>query len=210
MTICRWSAAAKIRAVALCAFAIGAGGPAFAQTTPGTAGPVSLDDLFEFDIAVLKPGAAEKLLEAAAGAINPREPCPQQANFKVIVERGDPLFQQALAVARGDALIAELKRQNFAESRFEFTYDWQGNANDVQVSYGRMRDRQPPSLHTTSVPPKGTKVKPGDRITATMVARDDANRAQSGIHRIQLVARAAGGDEPVGSPGLPARASSQL
>jgi hypothetical protein len=204
MAIHQRTAAANIRAVAtaLCALgAIGTAAPAFAQTTPGTAG---LGELFTGPESVeLKDGAAEKLLEAAAGAINPREPCPQQTNFKVIVKRGDLLFQQALAAARRDALIAELNKQNFPDSRYEFTYDWQGNANDVQVSHGRMRDRQRPNLHTTSVPPKGRKVKPGDRITVTMVARDDANRVQSGIQRIQLVARAAGGDEPVGSQDYP-------
>lgn len=177
---------------------------AFAQTTPGTAGPISLGELFDGpESPGLKPGEAEKLLKAAAGAINPREACPQQANFKVIVKRGVPPFPQALARSRRDALIAALKQQNFPDSRYDFTYDSQGSANDVQVSYGRMRDRQAPNLHTTSVPPKGTKVKPGDRIAVTMVARDDANRVQSGIHRIQLVARTAGGDVRVGGQDYP-------
>jgi hypothetical protein len=208
MAIHQRTAAAKTRAMVLCAFALGVthpAEPAFAQTTPGTAGPISLGELFAGPESVeLTPGAAEKLLEAAAGAINPGADCPQQANFKVIVKRGDLLFQQALAAARRDTLITALKNQNFPDSRYEFIQeDWQGSANDVQVSYSRMRDRQRPNLHTSSVPPKGTKVKPGDRITVTMVARDDANRAQSGIHRIQLVARTAGGDEGVGSQDYP-------
>jgi len=170
-------------------------GFAFAQT-PGTSGPISLGDLFTTDRTDLKPGAADKLTEAAAQVINPGE-CPRQAKFKVTVKQGDPIFQRALAQARRDVLQAFL--QNQVPSNLFEVKDELGSKDDVQVDYDRMRDREKPKLHTTSVPPKGSKVKPGDQITVTMVARDDANRWQTGIQRIQLIAQNPGGDTLVGA-----------
>jgi hypothetical protein len=184
--------------------------PASAQTTPGSPGVVSLGDLFIGpDRVDLKPGAAAKLQEAAGGAVNPPDVCPQQAYFKVIVKSGDPQSQQALAAKRRDVVDAALKNQGIPESQYEVTHAVQGGVDDVQVSYGRMRDRQRPSLQTSWVPPKGTKVKPGDRITATMVARDNANRMQTGIQSIQLVARSLAGDARVGGEAYPTRSDCQ-
>ncbi len=175
-------------------------GSAFAQT-PGTAGPVSLGDLFmPGDSVDLRPGAEQKLREAAAQAINPRG-CPQQAKFKVIVKRGDPLFQAALAAARRD-VIRTIVEQQLPSIRTEFSGEI-GSKDDVQVDYDRMQDKEPPKLHTSSVPPKGTKVKPNDLIKVTMVARDDATTWQTGIQRIQLIAQNPGGDALVGAQDYP-------
>ena len=176
-------------------------GAALAQTA-GTAGPVSLGDLFKDDDSVeLRDGAAEKLREAGAQTFHPRGGCAEKAKFKVIVKRGDPLFQPALAAARRDVLKAVLADMP-QFSWFEFSYEV-GSKADVQVDYDRMPDREKPKLHTSSVPPKGSKVKPGDQIKVTMVARDDATRWQTGIQRIQLMAQNPGGDELVGAQDYP-------
>ena len=198
----RRSTPGRARAVALAALAIGGAsllaptGAAFAQT-PGTAGPVSLGDLFkDGDSVELRDGAEAKLREAGARAFpSPRGGCAEQAKFKVFVQPGDRLFQMALAYARRDVLKAVLA-DSPVSSRFEFSGDI-GSKADVQVDYDRMPDREKPKLHTSSVPPKGSKVKPRDQIKVTMVARDDATTWQTGIQRIQLVAQNPGGDELV-------------
>jgi len=157
-------------------------GFAFAQT-PGTAGPISLGDLFTGPDSIdLKDGAADKLREAFAPIIPPRGSCPEKTKYKVIVKPGDPIFQTAIAQARRNVIRAIVEQQ-LLPNMFEVTYEL-GSRDDVQVDYDRVQDTVPPKLHTSSVPPKGTKVKPGDRITVTMVARDDANRFQTGIQRI--------------------------
>ncbi|HJQ60456.1 MAG TPA: hypothetical protein VJ890_26360 [Vineibacter sp.] len=188
--------------------AIAFAGLALAQAPPGS-GPLSLGDLFTRPDSVdLKPGAAGKLRDAAAVPVDPRELCPQQAHFKVIVKSGEPM-QETLAAARRDVVDAALKNQGVPESQYDVTHAVQGRVDDVQVAYGRMRDRQRPNLHTSSVPPKGTRVKPGDRITVTMVARDHADRMQTGIRSIQLLARSLGVDERVGGATYPPRTDCQ-
>ena len=61
------------------------------------------------------------------------------------------------------------------------------------------RDDKPPTLRTRSVPPKGSKVTSGQTITVTMVARDNADRWQTGIKTIQLVADSNRGPEATGA-----------
>lgn len=175
-------------------------GAAYAQTA-GTAGPVSLGELFDTDRVDLKPGAADKLTDAAAQVLDPRGGCPRQAKFKVRVKQGDPLFQGALAAERRVALEAFLQNQ-LPSFQFEVK-DELGSKDDVQVDYDRMQDQEKPKLHTNSVPPKGSKVKPGDQIKVTMVARDDATVWQTGIQRIQLIAQNPGGDALVGAQDYP-------
>ena len=175
-------------------------GAAFAQT-PGTAGPVSLGDLFVTDRVDLHPGAEDKLTEAVAQRFNPRGGCPQQVKFKVRVKHGDPLFQPSLAAARRDVIKGYLGNL-LPSHQFEVNYEI-GSKDDVQVDYDRMQDREKPTLHTSSVPAKGSKVKQGDKIKVTMVARDDATIWQTGIQRIQLIAQNPGGDALVGAQDYP-------
>jgi hypothetical protein len=176
-------------------------GSAMAQTA-GTAGPISLGDLFTGpDSLDLKPDAEAKLREAAAHSFSPRGGCAQKAKFNVIVPQGDPLFQQALAGARRE-VIRTVLANDLMFSRLEFGSEV-GTKHDVQVDYDRMQDREKPKLHTSSVPPKGSKVKPGDQIKVTMVARDDATTWQTGIQRIQLIAQTPGGDELVRAQDYP-------
>lgn len=170
-----------------------------AQAAAQTAGQrVSLGDLFTGpDSIELKPGAKEAIWQAAANASHPQG-CPRQARFKVVVSNeGDRLFQEALAAARRD-VIDEVIKSRLPPDRFEVS-DEVGAADDVSVDYGPMRDREPPRLHTTSVPPKGSRVRPGQRITVTMEARDDANTWQSGIESLQLLAHEESGDVLVGA-----------
>ena len=56
------------------------------------------------------------------------------------------------------------------------------------ITLGRRIEK--PTLKTTSMPPKGTKVKPGDTIKVTMVAaRNDATRWQTGDREHLLIAK---------------------
>ena len=88
-------------------------GTAFAQT-PGTAGPVSLGDLFGPDSVDLKPGAeknfrdAVRKAQAEGDALTPGQ-CPKPM-ITVTVSKGDDLFQRALAEAQREKLKALLGR----------------------------------------------------------------------------------------------------
>jgi len=170
-----------------------------AQASAQTVGQrVSLGDLFDGpDSIELKPGAKEAVWQAAANAINPQG-CPRQARFKVVVSnKGDALFQEALGAARRD-VIGEVIKSLLPPNRFEVSYEM-GAADDVSVDDVQMRDREPPRLHTTSAPPKGSRVRPGQQITVTMEARDDANTWQSGIESLRLLAQDESGDVLVGA-----------
>ena len=68
-----------------------------------------------------------------------------------------------------------------------------GTVSAVIINAQTAQDKEPPKLDTNSVPPKGTTVKAGDTIKATMIARDHANLWQSGIKTIQIVAESEGG-----------------
>lgn len=156
-------------------------GAAIAQT-PGTAGPVSLDKLFEDeDLPILTPNGTQTLKDAAQRA-RAQGHCPR-GTFTVVVKKGDPLFQTGLAKARRDSLVQALGDQ---ARNFVFEIDINGAKNDVLLDYGVPRDIIPPTLNVTWTPPKGTKVKARDRITAKAIARDDANRWQTGIKTIDL------------------------
>ena len=171
------------------------GSAAFAQTA-GTAGPVSLGELFDGEDSVdLTPDGIRKLRDAAQKARDQGN-CPK-GTFTVVVKKGDDLFQEALAAARRDAMTPILGDQ---ARNFVFEIDFKGVKNDVRVDYGVPRDTIPPALNVTWTPPKGTKVRVGTRITAKAMARDDANRWQSGIKTIDLDVQGGGqfgfGDYP--------------
>ena len=114
--------------------------------------------------------------------------------------KGDPLFQNALAAARRDAVMAFLERQGITASRFVTDVNVEGTQSNVRLDYNVARDDIVPTLNVTWTPPKGTKVKARDRITAKAIAKDDANRWQSGIKTIDLDVQGGGqfgfGDYP--------------
>jgi hypothetical protein len=97
------------------------------------------------------------------------------------------------ARALADAVLQALRRQGIDASRFSVDSSVRGAKHDSWLDHDL--DRQRPRLHTTSVPPRGTKVKAGDLIKVTMVARDDADPKlwQRGIKTIQFVAESEGG-----------------
>lgn len=163
-------------------------GPA-ASAQQQAAGPVSLGQIFDGDNSNPTADGAKKFTDAGRKASALGE-CPK-ARVKVVVEKGDPVFQAALAAARRDSLLQILDRAGLGANLFFFETDPEGAKSDVQIDY--QMDREKPKLDTSSVPRKGTKVKAGDRITVTMVARDNANDWQTGIKTIQLVADSEGG-----------------
>ena len=110
------------------------------------------------------------------------------------------LFNQALAAARRDAIGAVLK--GFGPSVQVSANVTSGLARMVTISAQTTKDKEKPKLDTTSKPPKGTKVQPGQQIVVTMVARDDANQWQSGIKTVTLVADSEG-DRLVAGPTYP-------
>ena len=157
-------------------------GAVFAQT-PGTAGPLTFD-LFTGDSVDLNPKEAQRFADAARKAQAPGE-CPL-GKFTVFVPKGDDNFQIALGNARRDAVLGFLNRQGITPSRFFAEVTVGGTQNNVQLDLNAARDDTLPTLDVTWTPPKGSKVKAKQRITARAVARDDTNRWQSGINTIDL------------------------
>lgn len=164
---------------------------ALAEQLPQNASSVIIDDLFVADGVDLNPEAATQFLELVRQAEAPAG-CPLGA-ITLVTPEGDPIFQAALAGARRDALLSFLDRAGIEASRFFTDTIVQGATTRAWVEHNL--DRERPTLTTTSVPDNGSRVKPGDEITITMVARDDADPEpyQTGISTIQLVADSEGG-----------------
>jgi hypothetical protein len=159
-------------------------GAVLAQT-PGTAGPVSLGDLFTGpNTAELKPGAGSTFTDAvrnarAAGdALAPGQ-CPKP-KITVTVPKGDDLFQQALVAARRDALKALLGRD---ADRFQFVENFVGTTSNVEIDTS-VADTAPPTITVT--PPSGTKVRNGQRRTITVTATEPSTGWQAGVKQIQI------------------------
>jgi hypothetical protein len=135
-------------------------------------------------------------LQRLAGAIRKAQTpgsCPL-GRLNMRVPKDDPLFQEALAAARRDALLGALDRLGLpVAGRLFVETTMFGTPEGHDAVYEIWPDRTPPTLRTTSTPPKGKKVKEGDRIVVTRVARDDADRYQTGIKTVQLVADSEGG-----------------
>lgn len=177
--------AATVAVAVAASFALFASG-AIAQT-PGTAGPVSLNGLFENESSVnLTPAGAQKVRDVAqrAGA---QGNCPK-GTFTVVMKKGDDLFQEALAGARRDAILQILGDQ---ARNFAMETDINGARDDVRVNYGT-RDTVSPTINVTWSPAKNTKVNHGQKIIAKATARDDSNRWQSGIKTIDFDVQSGG------------------
>ena len=175
--------AASVTALAICGVSSFAPIGAVLAQTPGTAGPLTFD-LFAGDSVDLNPKEAQRFADAARKAQAPGE-CPL-GRFTVFMPKGDPLFQKAIGDARRDAVLGFLNRQGITPSRFFAEVSVGGTQNNVQLDLNAARDDIPPTLDVTWTPPKGTKVKAKQRITAKAVARDDADRWQTGINTIDL------------------------
>jgi hypothetical protein len=177
-----------------CALGLGAlvtihlDGESIAQQSQGDDFPeFATFDLFEGDYTDPNPEALAGLVDAIRGVEVPAD-CPL-GQLRIRTSEGDPLFQEALAAARRDAVLAALDGQGVdVAGRLFVESTVFGGEGGHDAAYEFAGDDQPPSLTTTSQPPAGTKVEPGRQIIVRMAARDDANRWQTGIKSIQLVA----------------------
>ncbi|HVS74860.1 MAG TPA: hypothetical protein VHE23_05495 [Candidatus Acidoferrales bacterium] len=167
--------------------------PAFAQTPA----PVTLSGLFDPDLADLK--TTQQLLDAIKNAH--RDCYPPRVKFTVVVPGvGDPLFYNTLAGARAEALAKALPKLGLAPGQFKV--DWViGAVDGVLVSYDKFTpddDKEAPKLKVTSIPPKGARVKAGDKIKVTIKASEryeDGHKSwPSGVHQIRLAVVGGGGE----------------
>jgi hypothetical protein len=189
----------------LCVFkfgALGLGALAMLHLAGSTAAQQMTETLFNVfpDADSVEP--APKELARLAGAIRqakvPRE-CPL-GELTIYTPKGNDTFQQALSDARRDAVLAALERLGLGVAGRLFVNEVQGSAGKFDVGYSGARDDKPPTLTTTSQPKKGSKVKAGQTITVTMVARDDADHLQTGIESIRLIALSDGGRDVAPTP----------
>jgi hypothetical protein len=112
--------------------------------------------------------------------------CPRRITFRVGVRPGSNTFyEESFAATRRDVLRGLVESMGAGAATVVVSVE-AGQADEVTVEYDFARDHEKPRLQTTSVPPKGTKVQPGDQIRVTMIAADDANPWQSGIKTVEL------------------------
>ena len=171
---------------------------------------IPTDDLFWPDTNDFRPGAGsvERLVNFVKQAQSPGSQCPTDVDFTVFESAGDPLWASAMANWRREAIEGVLR--GFGPSVRVTGTSTGGIISAVIITAQSAKDKEKPKLDTNSVPRKGKKVKAGDKITVTMVARDHANLWQSGIKTIQLVAESEGGrfvaseNFPPASPGCTA------
>ncbi|MFN0218113.1 MAG: hypothetical protein ACKVP4_04765 [Hyphomicrobium sp.] len=174
--------------------ATGIGSAALAQQAQTASIPS--DDLFWPNTVDFKPGpgAVARLTDVVKRAQAPGSQCPTDVDFTVLAgpHPEGPLIRDALATARRD--VIEVVLRGFGPSvRVTKNVNSSSLVDMVVISAQSAKDKESPKLDTNSVPRKGSKVKPRDTITVTMVARDHANLWQSGIKTIQLVAESEGG-----------------
>ena len=172
-------------AVVMAALIGAAGFGAVLAQTPGTAGPVSLGDLFGGDNNIdLKPGAGkyftDKVREALAAwdALAPGQ-CPKP-KITVTVLKGDDLWQSSIASVQRDVLKALLGRD---ADKFFFVPNIAGTTGNVEID-ASVADTAPPTITVT--PPSGTKVKNGQRLTIRVTATEPSTGWHAGVKQIQI------------------------
>ncbi len=153
---------------------------------PGTAGPVSLGELFTGPGSPeLKPDAeknfrdAVRKTQAAWDALAPGQ-CPKPKITVTAPSGDDPLLQRALAAARRDTLKVLLGRD---ADKFLFVDNVAGTTGNVEIDTS-VADAAPPTITVT--PPSGTKVKNGQRLTISVTAAEPTNGWQAGVKQIQI------------------------
>ena len=165
--------------------------PSFADTLP----PVTIKGVFEPDLADVKPTATQPIKDSLATAKQSEDGCypPPLATVTAEVNgSGDPSFDAALGKARADALQQALAAIGYGPDRAKAAYVI-GKSDNVEVTYKNLdKDTDPPRLKVTSTPPKGTRVKAGDKIHVTIIASErhaDGHKSwPSGVQAIQLTA----------------------
>lgn len=166
---------------------------AIAIAPPAVGQTELLFDLFEGDDTVdPSRGEFQRLADAVRRAQRPST-CPL-GEITISRPQGDPLFYQAVAQARRDAVLGQLEMQGLgAAGRMFIVIDAAGKLGKFDAKYSPAHDDKPPTLRVQSDPREGSKVQPGQRIVVRMSARDDADRWQTGVKTIQVVADSEGG-----------------
>jgi hypothetical protein len=165
-------------------------GPIFAGTPP----PVTINNVFDPDLADVKPAAMQAIKDAAGKAKASEDGCypPLTATFTVQeVKSGDASFDIRLGQARADALQQTLADLGYSQGKTGYAVASSDAA--VQVNYDKPgKDTDAPRLKVTWNPLKGTKVKAGDKIHVTIIASEryaDGHKSwPSGVQSIQLTA----------------------
>lgn len=165
--------------------------PMFAETPA----PVTINGVFDPDLADVKPAALRAIKDAVGKAKASEDGCypAPLATFTAQAKAsGDPSFDIALAKARADALQQALTAAGYGRDRVQTGYA-SGSSDNVQVSYDKAnKDTDGPRLKVTFAPPKGTKVKAGDKIHVTIIASErhaDGHKSwPTGVQSIQLQA----------------------
>ena len=165
--------------------------PSFAAAPP----PVSINDVFDPDLADIKPAATQAIKDALAKA-KPSEdgcyPAPLASVTAGVKGSNDKSFDASLGQARADALQQALAGLGYGQDRANTGYAV-GNSDNVEVTYKNSdKDKDPPRLKVTSTPPKGSKVQAGDKIHVTIIASEryaDGHKSwPTGVQSIQLTA----------------------
>ena len=134
---------------------------------------IPTDDLFWPDTADFKGGGGKGvvlLVDFVKQAQSPSSQCPTDVDFTVFDSSPDKLWAQTMAGVRRDAIVGVLR--GFGPSvRVTSSRSTNGIISAVIISAQSAKDKEKPKLDTTSNPHKGKKVKAGDKITVTMVAR---------------------------------------
>jgi hypothetical protein len=182
----------------LAAFALGtigfvaSSGPSAAQQANETLGIGLFDGPESVDIV---PGQLKRLAAAARNARPSRGECPR-GSITAYAPKGDPLFQEALAVARRDAVRDALARMGVDISQFYFDHkvaDETTITRDTELTYGAPRDETRPTVQIDATPAAGSRVRARQRIALNITARDETTRWESGIQTIELFSDSDGG-----------------
>jgi hypothetical protein len=186
-----WSAQRLYPALLICSVVPVFLKPSFADTPPS----VVLNDVFDPDLADVKPAAMQAIKDAVGNAKPSEDGCypPPLATMTTGVKAsGDASFEASLGKARADALQQALMGLGYGQDRVKTAYAT-GSSDAVQITYKNSdKDVDGPRLKVTSSPPKGTKVKAGDKIRVTIIASErhaDGHKSwPTGVQSIQLTA----------------------
>jgi len=162
-----------------------------------TPSPVTIKGVFDPDLADVKlspevkqaiKDATEKTKPSADGCY-PAAPSTFTTHQKT---SNDPTFDLSLGQARAAALQQALAALGYSQDQVKTAYS-SSSFDDVEVTYDKPgKDTDPPRLKVTSNPPKGTRVKAGDKIHLTIIASEryaDGHKSwPSGVKSLQLLA----------------------
>jgi hypothetical protein len=156
--------------------------------------PASFRDVFDPDLAEVRPSATQAITDAIGKAKASDDGCypPPVAIFTAQVPAGgDSSFEAALGKARADALQQTLTTLGYGPDRVNTGYAT-GNSDAVLVNYKPGKDSDAPRMKVTWIPTKGSKVKAGDKISVTITASErhaDGHKSwPTGVESIQLTA----------------------